>query len=186
MGAACGFYLLTPLTEGTITSAALVQNSISKLRSIGTVPYSGKDATEFLLGQDSLKRVPLATGMVQAFAAGHHKGIVEAFVLLEHGLIGTHHQSLKRFTVAVYHLVVPENSLVWLPGLLAGLLGISALHLAYLELLSPFIVLEGLQESLHAVAVYSVIDEGIAAQIGKCLSWVSAIGPYIHGSSGLT
>lgn len=133
-----------PLTEGAIPSATLVQDALSKLRSVGAVPYGGQDAAELLLGQNGLERVTLATGVVQALAAGHHQGIVKTLVLLKHGLIGAHHQRLKRFTVAVYHLAVPINPLLRLPGFLGSLLGIAALHLAYLELLGPFIVLEGL------------------------------------------
>ena len=154
---------LTPLTKWAISSAALVLDTIAILGAVGPVPEGGQYAAKFLLRQDGLERIPLATGMVQALAARHHKGVMEPFILLEHGLVGPHDQRLELFAVAVYHLAVPENPLVWLPGLLAGLLGIPAFHLAYLELLLPLIVLEGLQESLHAVAVYPVIDKGVAA-----------------------
>ena len=174
---------LAPLAEGTVAGALVVHGG-TEFSLVQTVSEGCQDAAEFLLREDGLERIALATGVIQPLAARHHERFVEPFVLLEHRLVGTRDKRPERFALAVYDLPVPEDALVRLPGLLGGLLGVAALHLADLELLLPVVVFEGLQETLHAVAVHSVIDKGVAAQVGQHLARIPAPGPYVNGPSG--
>ena len=172
----------TPLAEGAVAGALAVHGGTVS-GPVHTVPEGCQDSAQLLLREDGFEGIALATGVVQAFATRHHQGVVESFVLFEHRLVGARDKCLERFALAVNDLPVPEYALVRLPELLGGFLGVAALHLADLELLLPLVVLEGLKEALHTVAVHPIIDKGVAAQIGQHLAGIPAPGPYVDSPS---
>ena len=130
------------------------------------VAQVGEYLAELLLGQDGLERVALATGVVEPHAPCRHQRRTEPFALVEHGLIGMAYQLLELIRLPVNGDVLPPDDLVGLPMGTGRPLGIAALHGAYLPLLVAVLLLQRLEKTLHAAALYPVKGEWVAAQIG--------------------
>lgn len=106
------------------------------------VTQVGENPAKFLLGQDGLERVVLATAVIQLLASCRHQRSAKPFALVKHGLIGMAQQLLEFFGLPVYGYALPPDDLVGLPGGAGRMLGVAALLGARLALLVAVLLLQ--------------------------------------------